>query len=540
MGFLDSLFRRQNAPPPTAPPMNQTPSPSQHIVGAKGDDVNLTFNDRNITFTGDLATFDYDAILRDKQRNIYQLFQLSDYFVDADPIYRGIIKEVYAPFCMADKYRLVGANEKVKAKYLDYYERIHLEDFMRSVFYQYWKYGNVYIYLKDDGTLETLPVHLVRISNVMVNGEPVIEFNCQSILTDFQRQAGSIERNYIEDQELDIRLKGFPREVSEGAKKGVQWVQLNPANTFVLQDVKEDWIRYAVPMVAACLKAFAKKALISNWENALLNLGARSFVHATYGDPNNKVLPTLDALEAVQNIMRQAMTGSALAVTNNWCKATVIQPKTDDVFEYDKYKAVNADILSAGGISGVIVSGRSEDGSTFASAQVSMQTAAIRIKQAKDNFCEMMDKINARLNGSNVYLPHSADVNVPRFTFPPVDLTGNKAFLDACLRLWEKGMLSNETLLQTYGYDMKQEVERRKNEDAQNVPDTLTPPKTTYTDTSSSNNNNNDGGNAIEVETRGRPTLDDSERNSDPAKSITGRQPKGSNPEGSEPQETTT
>lgn len=454
--------------------------------------------------------------------------------MDADPIYRGIIKEVYAPFCMADKYRLVGANEKVKQKYLDYYERIHLEDVMRSIFYQYWKYGNVYVYLKDDGTLETLPVHLVRISNVMVNGEPVIEFNCQSILTDFTRQVGSIERNYLEDQELEIRLKGFPKEVAEGVRNGVQWVQLNPANTFVLQDVKEDWLRYAIPMVAACLRAFAKKALISNWEDALLNLGARSFVHVTYGDPDNKVLPTIEALSSVQALFRQAMTGSALAVTNNWCKASVIQPKTDDVFEYDKYKAVNADILSAGGISGVIVSGRAEDGSTFASAQVSMQTAAIRIKQAKDNFCEMMDKINARLNGSNAYLPHSADSNVPRFTFPPVDLTGNKSFLDACLRLWEKGMLSNETLMQNYGYDMRQEVERRKAEEAQNVPDTLTPPKTSYTDNSTSGGTANSGDQEITV---GRPTLDDSERHSDPAQSITGRQPKGSNPEGSEAQE---
>ncbi|MBQ8616409.1 MAG: hypothetical protein IJX67_05835 [Oscillospiraceae bacterium] len=49
---------------------------------------------------------------------------------------------------------------------------------------------------------------------------------------------------------------------------------------------------------------------------------------------------------------------------------------------------MNAEILSAGGISGIIVSGRAEDGSNFASAQVSMQTAAIRIKQARDNFCE--------------------------------------------------------------------------------------------------------------------------------------------------------
>ena len=330
-----------------------------------------------------------------------------------------------------------------------------------------------------------------------------------------------------------MRLKGFPKEVAEGVRNGVQWIQLNPNNTFVLQDIKEDWMRYAIPMVAACLRAFAKKALISNWEDALLNLGARSFVHVTYGDPGNQVMPTIEALGAVQALFRQAMTGSALAVTNNWCKASVIQPKTDDVFEYDKYKAVNADILSAGGISGVIVSGRSEDGSTFASAQVSMQTAAIRIKQAKDNFCEMMDKINARLNGSNMYLPHSSDSNVPRFTFPPVDLTGNKSFLDACMRLWEKGMLSHETLLQTYGYDLKQEVERRKAEEEAGVVDTMTPPKSAPT----TGNNTNTGKSGSDTVTVGRPTLDDSERNSDPAKSITGRQPKGSNPEGSDPQE---
>lgn len=170
MGILD-VFRRNNKQyaPPTAVPAKQGAT----IVGAKGDDITITFNDKNITFSGDLATFDYDQILRNKQLNIYRLFELSDYFVDEDPIYRGIIKEVYTPFSTYDKYRLVGANEKVKQKYIDYYDRIHLTDKMTSIFLQYWKYGNVYVYLMDDGTIITLPVHLVRISNVMVNGEPV-------------------------------------------------------------------------------------------------------------------------------------------------------------------------------------------------------------------------------------------------------------------------------------------------------------------------------------------------------------------------------
>lgn len=95
--------------------------------------------------------------------------------MDADPIYRGIIKEVYTPFSIVDNYRLIGANEKVKKKYVEYYERIHLRDKMESIFLQYYKYGNVYVYLMDDGTIRTLPVHQVRVSNVMVNGEPVIE-----------------------------------------------------------------------------------------------------------------------------------------------------------------------------------------------------------------------------------------------------------------------------------------------------------------------------------------------------------------------------
>ena len=173
-------------------------------------------------------------------------------------------------------------------------------------------------------------------------------------------------------------------------QSGAQWVQLNPENTFVLQDVKEDWMRYAVPMIAPCLTGLAKKAVIESYENALLNLGIHSFIHVTYGQigTDDDFLPDAQQLNAVNTLFRRAMSGNALAVTNPYAKAEVIQADTKDMFQYDKYREVNAEILSAGGISGIIVSGRTDDGSTFASAQVSMQTAAMRIKQARDNFCE--------------------------------------------------------------------------------------------------------------------------------------------------------
>lgn len=139
---------------------------------------------------------------------------------------------------------------------------------MRSVFYQYFKYGNVYVYLMDDGNLITLPVHLVRIANVMVNGEPVIEYNCKSITDDISQQGTKAQKDFLDDEELKKRLEGFPPEVSSAINKGAEWVQLNPENTFVLQDIKEDWSRYAVPMVATALGALARKALISQYESA--------------------------------------------------------------------------------------------------------------------------------------------------------------------------------------------------------------------------------------------------------------------------------
>lgn len=352
---------------------------------------------------------------------------------------------------------------------------------MANWFLQFYKYENVYTYLKEDGSLFTLPPHLIRISGVAVNGEPVIEYNCRSVRDDVYQSGIQAHKDFIDDEDDDVKFSSLPDEVIKAAKDGLEWVQLNPNNTFVSQGLKEEWQRYAVPMIASCLSALSKKELISNYENALLNLGMRAFVHAKYGDPKNDILPDVASLNAVSGVFRRAMTGTALAVTNNWCDVEIIQPDTKDMFEYDKYKGVNADILSAGGISGVIVSGRSEDGSTFATAQVSMQTAAIRIKHARDNFCDMMNRVNRRINGGagGKVIPHASKDKIPTFTLPPVDLTGSKAFQEACLRLYEKGVLSKETLLTSYGHDFQLEVERRQEEKASGVDLTLAPPDKT-------------------------------------------------------------
>lgn len=543
MAWYDFFRRRREAP--SLPDVD-----SANIAAAKAlddhSDIVHAYDNRNITFSGELDSYDYDAILRDKQKNITRLFELADYFVDEDPIVRGIIRGVYSSFSMTD-WRLVGDNEGVKKKYEMYYDRINLRDRMASIFYQYFKYGNVYLYLQEDGNIVTLPVHKTRISDIMINGEPVLEFNAQSVQTDMFTQGSPAAKHYIKDDELNVKLYGYPPEVEEGIRNGHQWVQLNPKNTFVLQDLKEDWMRYAVPIISACLTGLKKKAKISKYEDVLLDLGANSFVHVRYGNENEQkgvpLLPNKEELTAVNNLFRKGMQGGALVTTNHFAHAEVIQPTTSFLFDSDKYKYANAEILAAGGISGIIVSGRAEDGSTFASAQVSINTADKRIELARNNFCELMNKINLRVNGDQ--LPYSKVSNIPKFELLPIDLSGTSKFQKTCMDLWRLGCMSTETLLDYHGFNWEQELGRKKQEVENgefqimkengfgyNYGDGYNTGDGTYRRRYRRRNYDYDDVSQEQTEV-GRPEVSDEERTSDMSQSITGKQPKPSNPDGS-------
>lgn len=529
MGFFD-FFRpstRRGTPPQTA----EKKINKEIVVGASKDQDEKaiqSFNNSNITFSGELAGYDYDNILRNKQDNIVSLFQLADYYVDADTIIRGIIKHVYVPYSSCSAWFLTGAKEKTIKLYEDQYKKMRLRESIDGIMYEYWKYANVYIYLHQ-GHLITLPVHKCRIGGIALNGKPLVDFDCQSILNEWRNKSYSVYENWVEDNNLQKYFEGYPEEVYDAINKGVQYAQLNPDNTFVMQGTKESWQRYAIPFIAACLNALEKKELISNYETALLNLGIRSFVHVPYGDKNKgyDMLPDAVQLGAVRKLFQQGMSGFPLVVTNQLAEAKVVQPDMQDIFQFPKYKEVNNDILSAGGISGILVNGISGDGSTFGLAQVSMQVAEARIIAARNEFCEIMNQINERLTEEIKGTYNLKDV--PVFNFKPLDMTGQKALRETCQKLWERGVLSTKTMLESHGYDMEAEKDQREKEIQDGVEEVLQ-----VRALSGTMQSNNAGS--------GRPEMTNEERHSDPDAAERGKQPKPSNPQpgNSEENENTT
>lgn len=498
------------------------------IAASLDDNVTLTYADKDITFTGDLQKFNYADILRQKQSHIYDIYQLADYFLDAEELFGSAIKCVYVPFSLTDGWFLTGGNEKVRDKYYEWLDRIHFAEKLESWFLQYYLFSNVFFSIQEDGDIVTLPPNLVRISNVMLNGNPLIEMNARSIKQDLKKQGQKAWKKFLDDEELQVRLQGYPVEISEALKKNTEWVQLDAKRTLVWQGVKPEWQRYAIPMVVMCLKPFAKKALISSWEDAQLQLGIAGFVHASVGAPkDSQVVVDVPILNAVQNITKQAMKATGgLATTQDTVAYEVVTPDLNYLFEDDKYKGPNTEILGALGINDTVSSG-SDASVSFGSSQISTKMVSLRITQARKSFCELMNRVLRVVNGADFGLPRSNESKMPRFMMPQADLTQVAAFQSACKQLWDAGVLSNETLLKNYGIDVETEFEKKKKEIAAGQREVFVKPGTL------SNDNIGEGNSG----TVGRPTLDDSERQSDPANSVTGRQPKPSSPEGSEAQQ---
>lgn len=225
------------------------------------------------------------------------------------------------------------------------------------------------------------------------------------------------------------------------------------------------------------------------------------------------MLPDGEQLREVRSIFAAAMANNPLAVTNHLVSAKIIQADLSDLYQWPLYEQVNADILAAGGVAGIIVNGNSEDGSTFASAQVSMQAAASRINAARTEFEQFMNKVNQRLVEDLKLVRTNNLKDIPEFHFVPMDMNGDKAFRDACEKLWQQGLVSTRTLMEMSGFNLSKEKERRDTEATDGTDETMIPRQIQQTQQNqdASSEATNDGEKKV-----GRPKLDNNERHSDP------------------------
>lgn len=466
----------------------------------------FSYENKDTSFKGEIKGYNYTNILRDKQTNIYKFYELATYYSDADEIISSLLKRILTPFSLSSGWKLKGISEKTKQKYIEHYEMIGFLDVARSIFYELYLYANCYIYFMPNGSLMTLPPHRIRIADKAHNGEPILEFNVSELNS---RRTGVVKEKFIDT--LLQKYEGYPPEITEELKNGTAgaWIQLDPKNTFVLQEAKPMWQKYAIPFISTCLKPLAKKELISYYEDVQLNIGAKGFLHAKLGHDELLPKPNKVMLDATAKIFQDALNKFPLAVTSHFVDAKFISVDNKGLFDKSKYKEVNQQIMASGGITPVVVTGES-DGGSFAQANISIKTAAERIRQNQHNFAEMMKKYNRKL----AELWRVGTGRIPEFVFNQIDLISDGNFKEEAFKLWQQGCISNTTLLEEHGYDVEQEFERRGDESKRNFENVFKPPLNT---------------NTMSENSPGAPTKNQDKSKQDKNNSSTSKQPKPSN-----------
>lgn len=438
--------------------------------------------------------YDVDMILRNKQDNIYLIYDLMNYYCDIDSIFNSCIKRVLTPFSVSSGWKLQGISERNKNKYTDYFDLIGIDNLCADIFYDLYLYGQCFLYDRQD-YIEILPPRRIRISSISVGGQPILEFQ----IIEFVKNYTMAKEKYIDT--LLAQYKGYPEEILEGIRNGETWVQLNPQNTYAVQLEKSRWAKYAMPIGVSCLKSFAKKTLIGEYENALLNVGMKSFLHVKVGDKDVVKTASSPDLRDIGSIFKDAINGFPLAVTAWNVQSEWVQVNVKDMFDKSKYAEVNTEILSAIGISSIIATGDSS-GSNFASASINVSTVQTRIHQNQNKVVLFIKWLMAK-RATEWRISKN---KIPQFLFNPANLQNDSNFKDEVLKIYQQGLISKQTAIDDLEYSYDQELERKKTEVKEKLDDVFTIPP--------SFNNQAAGEN-------GRPVVKDSDKD----KSNTGKQP---------------
>lgn len=466
----------------------------------------VTTYESNFEPNGDLKGFSLDRILKDKQRNIYQIYELMSYYVEDDPVFGSAIKNVLTPFSVSNWY-LQGGSEEAKEDYERYFEDIGLDEFLYGLFYDLYLYGNVFLYDREDGFIEILPPHRIEITDIKINNEPVIAYRIPEMEN---RRRGQVTEKFLKT--LEIKYKnGYPPEILEGIKRKEKVVQLDPERTYAIQSPKSLWEKYAMPMGTSILKTFSKKNLIGEAENASMNFGMKSFLHVKVGDEKIRSKPNEDELRNMGFVFRDAINGFPLAITAWNVDADWVRIQDDFLARDKRYSDVNSEILAACGLASIVVTGES-DGTSFAAAQINTSMAEKRIEQNQKKVINFLHKIMQR-RAEEWGL---SEEDVPKFVFQKVSLRDNKDAMEEIMSLFKLGLVGYQTSLEALGYDFEQEKQRKVVENEEDAQSIFTIPPSFDTQ---SGKDDGQGG---------RPEKDDSDRVSDKNKSITGKNPKPS------------
>ena len=346
--------------------------------------------------------------------------------------------------------------------------------------------GNYVMYLRHDNVdnyqIDVYPLGVVEITDYLVNGDPVVQFNIQQLRTRLQKTYRKNKKNkplFFKDINDEVKAN-FPKEVYDAFVAGESYVNLDPKYTGTIR-INNQNRKYGVSSLLRAIPDLIMLDGLRDADNVTSKARSKKIIHQKLrkellGDTGSVKYDSF----ATQSVEHQNL-ASAFAYAKNLVLVTsgagvesieYVEPKTE-MISLDTYNYYRSKVLATLGISFLMDS-----------SSQSVSTASISVTQLMrtiNSITEQLENVLFRF-----YRQAMLDNNFPVEFCPHISIIDSellaadmkKSLAEFCYNTLGA---SRETCFNFIGLDLVDEMEKRKNEQSMGVDSVFTPYGTSYT-----------------------------------------------------------
>ncbi len=251
--------------------------------------------------------------------------------------------------------------------------------------------------------------------------------------------------------EMKGKLKTY-----EGVGKGyMAEVKLDQRDLTVVQDYKFDWFEWAIPFVYPAITPLYFKQCLRKMEARACESVINSIFLFKLGNIEKGMPPEEEHFERLADMLQQPGQVQNI-IWNEAIDAEVIQPDINQIFDAKKHVSADKDIMMALGIPEVMLGGA---GGSYSNSFVALQTVLERLESARDLFETWM------LGEMEIIAKVMKFRRLPTIKWDNSSLKDETAVRNIFLNLFDRGIISRDTLLREFETDFETELGKQKEEE---------------------------------------------------------------------------
>jgi len=232
-------------------------------------------------------------------------------------------------------------------------------------------------------------------------------------------------------------------------------MELSPDRLVVLQYNKMDWKKWATGLVWKAMPTITFKNTLRQMEIKTAKAAINTVVLWKLGDHKEGLMPILEDYERLADMLK-APASTVNVIWNSAIDVDVIQPKISEIFDVKRWEELRKEVTAQFGITQSVVTG---EGGNFSSSFISVQGLLEKLETLRDILIEswIMEEvfiINKALKFRKL----------PMVRFNEMSLRDETAANNFAMGLYDRGLISDQTLYDTLEKDPEIERERLLNE----------------------------------------------------------------------------